>query len=163
LTSFQHNDIIVFVIPSFESNGHLPPGVHPATWQEFVQRFGTTPHRKRLLIGLQAGLQNLRAAGCCVAYVDGSFVTDKEASVSEPPQDFDVCWEAAGVDPTQLDPVLLTFSAGRAIQKAKYRGEFFPAHVSANRAGMTFFDFFQIDKATGHPKGIVALDLPGLP
>jgi len=33
--------------------------------------------------------------------------------------DFDACWEAGGVDPAVLDPVLLDFSALRAAQKAK--------------------------------------------
>ena len=59
-------------------------------------------------------LENLKAAGCRTVYVDGSFVTSKEL-----PNDYDACWEEAGVDPETLDPVLLTFDAGRATQKAK--------------------------------------------
>ena len=60
---------------------------------------------------------SLKDAGCKTVYVDGSFVTGKER-----PGDFDACWEEEGVDPTILDPVLLTFDAGRATQKAKYMG-----------------------------------------
>ncbi|MYC08219.1 MAG: helix-turn-helix domain-containing protein [Chloroflexi bacterium] len=62
-------------------------------------------------------LENLRDAGCQTAYIDGSFGTDKEH-----PNDYDACWEEAGVDPYLLDPVLLTFDLGRATQKAKYLG-----------------------------------------
>ena len=109
------------------------------------------------MTGLRAGLTSLRAAGCLTVYIDGSFVTGKDI-----PGDFDACWDIAGVDPTLLDPVLLTFADGRAAQKAKYLGEFFPSVADANPEGDAFLDFFQIDKETGEPKGIIALELGGL-
>ena len=96
-------------------------------------------------------------AGCRTAYLNGSFVTSKES-----PNDYDACWEEAGVDPTVLDPVLLTFDPGRAMQKAKYMGELFPASVVADADGLSFFEFFQSDKDTGNPKGIIAIDLVDL-
>jgi hypothetical protein len=58
--------------------------------------------------------------------------------------------------------VLLDFSNKRAAQKAKYSGELFPATAPVG-PGARFLDFFQQDKATGEPKGIVAIDLGGLP
>lgn len=128
-----------------------------ATWTEFTTRFGRTSHRRKLITGLRAALINLRQAGCLIAYVDGSFVTDKTH-----PSDFDACWDAQGVDPTKLDPVLLSFQNGRAAQKAKYRGELFLTNLAADRTGRTFLDFFQVDKGTGLPKGIVALELAGI-
>ena len=78
------------------------------------------------------------------------------------PNDYDACWEERGVDPTALDPVLLTFDPGRALQKAKYLGELFPASIIADTDGLSFLEFFQTDKETGRPKGIVAIDLGGL-
>lgn len=87
-------------------------------------------------------------------YVDGSFVTVKEA-----PGDFDGCWDPLDVDGKQLDPVLLDFTNKRVAQKAKYGGELFPSLALADPAGNTFLEFFQIDKATGEAKGIVAIDL----
>ena len=96
-------------------------------------------------------------AGCRTAYLNRSFVTSKES-----PNDYDACWEEAGVDPTVLDPVLLTFDPGRAMQKAKYMGELFPASVVADADGLSFFEFFQSDKDTGNPKGIIAIDLGDL-
>ena len=145
------------MIPEFEPGGNLPPAVHRATWRELHDRFGTTRWRRRLLVGLRAALENLQRAACLTAYVDGSFVSSKPE-----PGDFDACWEEAGVDLDRLDPVLLTFDAGRAAQKAKYGGEFFPASAGAGLGAGVFLDFFQTDKETGARKGIVALDPGGL-
>ena len=93
-------------------------------------------------------------AGCLFVCVNGSFVTAKEV-----PYDFDACWEEARVDPTVLDPVLLTFELGRGTQKAKYLGELFPASAIADVGGFSFLEFFQTDKESGGPKGILAIDL----
>jgi hypothetical protein len=145
------------MIPRFEKSGNLPPGVHLATWDEFAARFGTTAHRQRLIRGLASALDSLRFAGCKRVYVDGSFVTAKEV-----PADFDVAWDSAGVDLALLqgaEPVLFDFNNLRARQKARFGGEFFPSSVGVNPAGTTFLEFFQADKNTGDPKGIVALDL----
>lgn len=60
-------------------------------------------------------------------------------------------------------PVFFDFRPGRLAQKATYGGEFFPAEVPADAAGTAFLDYFQRDKRTGDPKGIVAIDLGGLP
>lgn len=145
------------MIPDFNSDGRLPPGTHCCDWQEFSSRFAWNPHRERLLSGLKAALDSLKAAGCQTTYIDGSFVTTKEI-----PGDFDGCWDVQGVDPNLLDPVLLIFDRGRAAQKAKYLGELFPAGWTENASGKTFLEFFAVDKDTGNPKGIVAIDLRGL-
>jgi hypothetical protein len=135
------------VLPSFDERGNLPPGIHSATWDEIVERFATTERRKQLLDGL-------RAAGCARVYLDGSFVTDNQA-----PGDFDACWEVSGVDAGALDPVLLDFSNRRAAQKARFGGELFPAQAAAGPAGTVFLDYFQRDRNTGEPKGILAIEL----
>jgi hypothetical protein len=99
-------------------------------------------------------MDSLRAAGCTAVFVNGSFVTAKEK-----PGDFDACWSVGGVDPDLLDPVLLDFSDGRAAQKAKFGGELFPAEIPEGASGKLSLDFFQQDKNTGQPKGIVGLRL----
>jgi hypothetical protein len=142
------------VIPSFDERGNLPPGIHPATWDEIVERYATTERRGQLVDRLRSAIESLRAAGCSRVYLDGSFVTDKTD-----PGDFDGCWEAAAVDPGLLDPVLLDFRDRRAAQKAKYGGELFPAQFVAEPGGTTYLDFFQRDALTRQPKGIIALDL----
>ena len=145
------------MIPAFDTDGLLPQGVYRASWDELVDRFGDSPWRKRLMVGLRAALEDLKSAGCRVVYLDGSFVTSKSM-----PNDYDACWEESGVDPTALHPVLLTFDPGRAAQKARYMGELFPASVIADTDGLSFLEFFQTDRETGRPKGIIAIDLGGL-
>ena len=142
------------VIPSFDERGNLPLGIHPATWDEIVERYATNERRGQLMDGLRAALASLHAAGCSRVYLDGSFVTNKEL-----PGDFDACWEAGSVDPGLLDPVLLDFRDRRAAQKAKFGGELFPAQFVAEPGGATFLEFFQLDRLTQHPKGIIAIDL----
>jgi hypothetical protein len=147
------------VIPGLDpGSGNLPAGVHESTWGELVARYGWTPHRLNLLAGLKSALDALRAAGCRRAYVDGSFVTAKAQ-----PDDFDGCWDVDGVDLSRLDPVLQTFTQRRAAQKQKYGGEMFPADWPADAHGTSFLSFFQRDRMSGHPKGIVAIDLEGMP
>lgn len=63
-------------IPPFTDSGNLPEGIHDATWDEIVERFGTNERRRELLEGLRQALDSLQAAGCRRAYIDGSFVTD---------------------------------------------------------------------------------------
>jgi len=145
------------MIPAFDENGLLPPGIHWVSWEGAAGRFGCTAWRCLLMAGLRAAMENLKDAGCRTVYVDGSFVTAKEV-----PNDFDACWEEAGVNPFILDPALLTFDPGRITQKAKYLGELFPASAIANADGFSFLEFFQTDRETGRRKGIIAIDLGGL-
>lgn len=124
-----------------------------APWKDIEVRFGTGQRRQALLAGLRSALESLAAAGCRVAYVDGSFVTEKEA-----PRDFDVCWDPVGVDPDQIDPLLLDFTDRRAAQKDRFGGELFPANFAADPVGTPFLEYFQLDR-DGEPKGIIGIDL----
>ena len=143
--------------PALTPSGLLPPGIHRATWTEVEERFATTEWRRTLCDGVRRVAESLKEAGCRTLYLDGSFVTSKTH-----PGDFDGCWDPDGVDARMLDPVLLTFGNRRAAQKAKYHGELF---ISSSRAdgGLTFLDFFQRDKATGNPKGIIGINLEDFP
>jgi hypothetical protein len=146
------------MIPPFEpATGNLPPGLHPTAWNELVARFGHTERRRELLDGLLEAARLLRQAGCQRLYLDGSFVTDKEV-----PGDYDGCWDSTGVDVTRIDRRPLTFDAGRATQKAAFRGELFIASSRATPQGTLFIDFFQRDR-DGRPKGIIVLELETLP
>lgn len=149
------------MIPPFDpATGNLPAGMHAATWDEVVARYGYSPHRLTLLAGLKAAFDALRTAGCRRAYIDGSFVSAKEA-----PGDFDACWEE-GVDLVHLmalAPTLFDFAEDRRAQKATYHGELFPTEAVADLAGRSFVEYFQLDGQTGEPKGIVVLELGDLP
>lgn len=146
------------MMPEFDERGNLPMGIHHATWNEIVTRYATSTHRRDLLDGLLDALRSLKVAGCATAYLDGSFVTDKAH-----PDDFDACWGPAGVVPSHLDSELQDFSDERAAQKARYGGEIFPAQWPAHPDGTTFLNYFQYDNVTKQPKGIIAINLAGLP
>ena len=146
------------MIPDFDDGGYLPEGIHEGSWQELTEALGFNPWRERLLTGLREGLLALKTAGCKRAFVDGSFVTLKAI-----PGDYDVCYETAGMVASKLDPALLSFANGRAGQKAKFLGEYFPAHLPATLSPRpVFLDFFQQVKYSERKKGIVALELKRL-
>ena len=147
------------MIPSLVDIGNpapylvLPPGIHAATLDEIRQVYTYTPHRMSLFNGFCRAANALEVAGCQTIYLDGSFTTGKNH-----PDDFDGCWDATGVDPNKLDPVLLDFKDKRAAQKAKYGGELFIANRYAE-PGIIFLDFFQIEKYSQRKKGILLVRL----
>lgn len=142
------------MIPAFDQvTGELPPGEHPAGWEELYQRFGWNDHRRWLLAGLLRAVTNLRDAGCKFFLLDGSFVTSKEE-----PSDYDACCDYSGMDPLKIDPHLL---GTKRQMKAEFRGEIHPESYSADGVS-AFREFFQTDR-DGMPKGVVILDLGTLP
>lgn len=138
-------------------DGLLPAGVHPAEWSEVVARFGTNQRRRWLLGRLLEALRELRRVGCREAFIDGSFVTDKLL-----PRDYDLCWDYTTVDLALIDPIFFDLSAPRAAQQVKYRGDLFP-NVLEGGSRKLFVDFYQVDKLTGNPKGIVLIDPRSVP
>jgi hypothetical protein len=100
------------MIPEFDINGNLPPGIHQVTWEEFTKRFGITRHRCKLLGGLKRALDSLKAAGCQTVYVDGSFITEKKV-----PGDFDACWDINGVNLIYWIPFCLLLQIGVPLRK----------------------------------------------
>lgn len=136
----------------------LPAGIHQASLSSVADRFASNARRRRLFSGLVQASRNLAMAGCKRLFLDGSFVTDKPW-----PADYDACWDPCGVNRELMDPVFSIFSEGRAAQKAKFNGEFFPSTNRADAAGRTFVDFFQIEKFSGLRKGIVLIDLANDP
>ena len=101
-------------------------------------------------------MQRIADAGGRLVYLDGSFVTRKVL-----PGDFDACWDVQNVDDDKLDPVFWDFSRGRAAQKRRFLGEFFPAQLPEGATGRAFVDFFQVNKLSGDAKGILAIRLRG--
>ena len=136
----------------------LPPGIHPTDLDEIGVRYATNMHRRNLFEGLLLAATNLRLAGSQAIYLDGSFVTNKPK-----PGDYDACFDPRGVVGSALDPVFHIFKNGRADQKAKFKGEFFPASTIEGRSGMSFLNFFQNDRYTGQAKGILEIPLPNDP
>lgn len=141
-------------IPAFRSDGYLPEGVHEATEQEVMDRFGQAgPRRQYLSARLRRWLQLARAVGAPRFLVDGSFVTSKGE-----PGDIDaVVWVpsdlrrqiAAGrSDAIELDIMLRT----------REPEELFAAHAKEVWDGWVGF-FGHTREADGRRKGIVEVRL----
>ena len=145
------------MIPPFDESGLLPPGVHWASWDEFIDRLGTSSWRLLLAAGIRAAIDNLKESGCVTVYINGSIDTVKEI-----PNDFDACWEEVGVDPLVLDPVLLTFEPGRTTQKLStwencFRDPSLPAGTDSR-----FWSSSKRIRTPEDPKGLSPLTWGGL-
>lgn len=132
----------------------LPPGVHAATFDEVKGAYSYNPKRRRLYDGLLNASALLVQVGCRAILLDGSYVTAKPM-----PGDFDACWVPHGMDLVRLDSVFSDFANGRANQKARFGGEFFPSTMIAANLGVSFSEFFQTDRFTGMRKGILSISL----
>jgi hypothetical protein len=65
------------MIPDFEDNGYLPPGIHRATLDEIEARFGSESELRRVqLESLRWLIELARRAGVERLVLNGSFVTD---------------------------------------------------------------------------------------
>jgi len=65
------------MIPPFDENGYLPPGVHPASLDEIRERFGNEPELRRVQMESLEWLVNLARRACVTRLViNGSFTTD---------------------------------------------------------------------------------------
>ncbi len=66
------------MIPPFNDDGYLPPGIHPATLEEIAARFGAESEVRQVQMQSLRWLVDLaRRAGAERLVVNGSFVTDK--------------------------------------------------------------------------------------
>jgi hypothetical protein len=132
----------------------LPPGVHAVTLAEIEATYAYNARRRALFQGLVDAVQVLARCGCCYVLLDGSYVSAKPV-----PGDYDACWEPEGVDFDKLDPIFGDFDNGRANQKERFGGEFFPATLIAADIDAAFKEFFQTDRFTGKKKGILSISL----
>lgn len=143
------------MIPDFDENGNLPPGIYFCDWNDFKEKFGYNIRRQTLIRGIEEVLTQLKNAGCRTAYLNGSFVTIKLK-----PKDFDLCWDADDV--VDIDylrknaPLILNFYNSNA-QKNRYGGEIYPSDRPVNES-VTSFEFFQQDREENR-KGIIAINL----
>jgi len=72
-------------IPPFNQHGLLPPGIHPASLKEVVEKLGFSPKRQDLIEqGLKPVLERLKALGVHEVYLNGSFATARPS-----PRDID--------------------------------------------------------------------------
>jgi predicted nucleotidyltransferase len=74
-------------LPPLDERGDLPPGVHPATLAEILERFGdATPERREVTARLLRIRERVRTMGGVQRFIIfGSYVSDKPA-----PNDIDI-------------------------------------------------------------------------
>ena len=142
------------LLPEFDELGNLPPGEYAVSWKEFEERYGYNAGRSLILEQIKGWLLHIQQAGCRTAYIDGSFVCQKES-----PADYDACWDTTGVDAAAIDGCLLEQTAqGRLVIKQRFGGDIRPDLVSPPGSILTYLRFFQRD-SDGNRKGIVRIDL----
>ncbi len=67
------------MIPAFNDNGYLPPGIHPAALEEIAERFGSGSEIRRVQMESIRWLVEIAArAGVTKIVLNGSFTTDQE-------------------------------------------------------------------------------------
>lgn len=145
------------MIPEFTEEGLLPPGVHETDLEEITEKMGWSRKRRELIGGLEEALDLMASSGVVRAYLDGGFVTDKDR-----PNDVDGCYDLAE-DVTaenlgRLLPIFPPTSENRIRAKKMFGLDFFPAGWVESGSGVTFFEFFQIDRR-GRRRGVLAIDL----
>lgn len=142
------------MIPDFRNDGYLPEGLHLATDAEVTFRFGTlTPRRRRLALRLRRWIELSCAVAARRLFVDGSFVTSKQA-----PYDVDaVVWlpddllqrvSNGQLEAIELETMLLT----------RHPEEMFAAED--RRDWDDWLEFFgRTREADGRRKGVVEIEL----
>lgn len=152
------------MILQYQQNGNLVAGIHDLSWSEFLNEFGYTQHRKELLDGLLVALKALKKNNCQTVLIDGSFVTK-----TEKPNDFDACFIEAGMKEEDFKNLIVEFpefidpTPKRRLQKARFKGEIFPATAIAKYSPIEIYvAFFQHDR-NDIPKGIIKISLNTIP
>jgi hypothetical protein len=90
------------LIPDFDQNGYLPPGVHQATIDEIAERFGRQSELRQVQMeSLQWLLEAARKLPIRRIVIDGSFTTDRHE-----PNDVDCALLLDVVYPPELEDEL---------------------------------------------------------
>ncbi|MBY0523293.1 MAG: hypothetical protein K2R98_07835 [Gemmataceae bacterium] len=133
------------MIPEFDDNGHLPPGIHPATLDEIEARFGQESEIRRVEMESVRWLVDLaKRAGATRLVINGRFVTD-------------------ALEPNDVDCVLL-FEEGQprdsALEAELAAGLPFLQIEMANQSMFDFFvqSFYASDRQ-GISKGMIEVAL----
>ncbi len=147
-------------LPEFRSDGWLPGGHHPATWDEIAARFGSAPGSRRaaVLSDLLQWRAAVRAKGMGGRLIlDGSFISDKAA-----PGDFDCIfvYNVTSFQTVSQDSEALLLLDNTHC-KGRYGGDVWAFSEEAVREFPAFcrIDGFDLHKLTRQPKGVVEVDL----
>jgi hypothetical protein len=141
------------MIPGFNKKGILPAGEYRVSIEEFKERFVYNEIRIEIFEGILKLMNDLKKIGCKVIYIDGSFVSNARF-----PTDADICWENKNIDMDFAEkkmPILFDLNFPRQAQHDLYMADIFPEDFD----GFECLNFFQKDKSTDIPKGIIKLEI----
>jgi len=147
-------------LPGFREDGWLPPGHHPATWDEVIVLFGGPAGSKRAQIMANLlrwcdRLREKRITGRLI--LDGSFVAAKPD-----PADFDTILVVdEGVETILAQDAEAMQLVNYTRCKEQGLGDVFLLSAAAIRKFPTMcrVDVFDYDKHTSKPKGVVEVTL----
>ena len=140
-------------IPPFNQQGLLPPGIHPASLKEVVEKLGFSPKRQDLIErGLKPLVERLKVFSVREVYLNGSFATSKSS-----PGDIDVYVL------TTIGSALETEIAEHQEEwRATYQVDLWPAYAEGEMSQTAWEIFFGHTKEEPpRAKGIVKLILEG--
>lgn len=158
--------LTIFMELQFDENtGLLLPGEHELTFEEFENEFVYNDRRKYIYGKFNGLIEIFKTIECSHIYIDGSYVTSKPV-----PNDIDVCWHMAEEKDkrnfqlqTLFDHFPFLFNLqdinNRKHNQREFCADVFPANSVEGGSKLMFKDFFQRDKETNHPKGIIIVNL----
>jgi hypothetical protein len=144
------------MIPPFDPDGDLPPGVHEAAWLEFKERFcifARSDRRLRLCQRIEQMVREARAAQVVERIIfGGSFVTSEAE-----PNDFDcIIVLAPKVRYEDLQPSQLWVADAREASR-RYRTDAFVARANQSTLPV-YLDFLAVNR-DGKRVGLVEVRL----
>jgi hypothetical protein len=144
------------VIPPFDEDGDLPPGIHRANWEQFHHRFcifARSDRRLRLCDQIQQMAEQARASGIVERLIfGGSFIT-----ATQEPNDFDVLIILRpGTKASRVRPVDRWLVYGRLARRA-FGGDIFP--ITEGSAGLNEAVEFFSRSRSGKEVGVVEVIL----
>lgn len=147
--------LAVVSIPTLESNGLLPSGVHECSLDDISAQFTWNDHRTQLFTSFRLFLvSEIQPHFPYPILFDGSFVTDKEL-----PSDTDVVLDLSGATDAQRWKALVFMQSNQDRIMQDYR-----VHFWINLPGLNdFAAFFQyVGVKTASAKGLNPLHLKGI-
>lgn len=144
------------MIPEFNEDGLLPPGIHRATLEEFKERFvifNRSDRRLRVFEGLNQLIQEAARSNIVQQIlIGGSFVTAKAE-----PNEFDcLVVVKSGLERTKVNPFEYRLIS-RPMARRLFRGDVVPVSEGSSVDG-EYLEFFQHTRE-GERVGIVEIEL----
>ena len=143
------------MIPQFDEQGVLPPGIYDTSLEEITLKLGGTQQREKLISGLDAYLRIWDESGfLSLAIIDGSFVTGKTD-----PCDIDIILapKPEALFSYEYKTLMIWYAYDRFSSKNEFGCDVF---IAANQVQLDgWIDYFSRDEF-GTLKGMLRIRFP---